>query len=180
MTTWAVLATGPSMSQAVADQVKGKCKVVAVSDAWRLAPWADALASTDSGWWKAHPEAANFEGLKFGAMPSFRSVPKVERLSIVTHTNSGLLGLMVAVNLGAKRVLLCGVDLNQPGEHFFGRHLMPLKATTPQRMEVFKQQFRNYRPRGIEIINCSPSSDLDCYPRGTLEDCLAESAVLAD
>lgn len=172
---WAVLATGPSMSQAMADQVRGKCKVVAVSDAWRLAPWADALASTDAAWWKAHPDAAKFPGKRFGLMPSFRPVPGVERLTIATtHTNSGLFGAMVAVHLGATRVLLCGVDLNRPGDHFFGRHPAPLKPTTADRMEEFKRQFSYYRPRGVEIINCSPSSALECYPKGELSTWLTK------
>ena len=181
MTTWAVLATGPSMSQAIADRVKGRCKVVAVSDSWVLAPWADALASTDAAWWKAHPAAMSFAGRKFGAMQEFRPTPGVERMSAQTHSNSGLLGLMVAVEkFGATRVLLCGVDLNRPGDHFFGKHKPPLKSTKAKTFDVFRQQFARYKPKGVEIINCSPGSSLACYPRRVLEDCLAESAVLAD
>ena len=175
---WAVLATGPSMSQAIADQTYGRCCVVAVSDSWRLAPWADALVSTDAAWWKSHPDAvAKFAGKRFGLMPSFRPVTGVERLTIATtHTNSGLFGAMVAVLLGAKRVLLCGVDLNCPGEHFFGRHPAPLKPTTAARMEEFKRQFIRYQPRGVEIINCSPSSALECYPKGELSSWLKSSS----
>lgn len=157
------------MSQAIADQVRPRCKVVAVSDAWHLAPWADALVATDEAWWKAHPDALRFAGKRFGLMPSFRLVAGVERLTIATtDTNSGLFGLMVAVHLGATRVLLCGVDLNRPGNHFFGRHPAPLKPTSVHRMEDFKRQFSHYKPRGIEIINCSPSSALECYPKGDL------------
>lgn len=178
--TWVVLASGPSISQTVADSVRGRCKVVAVSDCYRLTPWANALASTDAGWWRANPAALKFPGLKFGAMPDFRAIPGVERLPVDTGTNSGLLGVMVAVKLGAKRVFLCGFDMNRPGVHFFGRHVAPLKSTTAARQEVFKRQFANYRPRGVEIINCTPGSALHVYPKRDLEDCLAESAVLAD
>lgn len=179
MSVWAVLATGPSLSQSVVNSVQSRVKVVAVSDAYRLAPWADVLVSTDAGWWRAHEEALGFPGSKYGAMPDFRSVPGVERFPADSATNSGLLGVKVAVHLGARRVLLCGFDMNQPGEHFFGRHPLPLKSTTADRQEVFKRQFAGYRPRGVEIINCTPGSALDCYPRRDLEDCLAESAVLA-
>ncbi|EWS53278.1 hypothetical protein X551_03935 [Methylibium sp. T29] len=173
---WVVLATGPSLNQSIADSVRGH-NVVAVSDAYRLAPWADALASTDSAWWKQHPEALAFSGLKFGAMPDFRAIHGVERLHVDTGTNSGLLGIMVAVKLGARRVLLCGFDLKDPGNHFFGKHPKPLKSTKPERMEAFKRQFKNYQPRGVQIINCTPDSALDVYPRAALEDCLAESPV---
>lgn len=169
---FAVLATGPSMSQAVADSVRGKCKVVAVSDAYRLAPWADALASTDYAWWRAHPDALKFPGQKFGVIPSFRTLDGVESLPVETGTNSGLLGVMAAVRLGAARVLLCGFDMHSPGQHFFGRHPAPLSATPPGRMEVFKKQFSGYRPRGVEIINCTPGSALRCYRFGNLQQFL--------
>lgn len=170
MTTWAVLATGPSMSQSVADAVRGRCSVVAVSDAYKLAPWADVLVSADKAWWDHNPEALRFPGRKYGAMPEFNAVPGVERFRVSGGTNSGLLGLMVAVHLGATKVLLCGFDMHSPGEHFFGRHPKPLKSTTADRMALFRRQFMTFRPKGTEIINCTPGSELKAYPMGRLED----------
>lgn len=58
-----ILATGPSMSQAVADSARGFGTVIAVSDAYRLAPWADCLVSADTAWWKHHNP--DFAGPKF-------------------------------------------------------------------------------------------------------------------
>lgn len=165
------------MSQQTADRVRGRCNVVAVSDAYKLAPWADAIASTDAAWWKQHLEALSLPCPKYGAMPDFRAVRGVERLLIDTHTNSGLLGIMVAVKLGATRVLLCGFDLHSAGEHFFGRHPAPLSSTSPNRMEIFKRQFQSYRPRGVEILNCTPGSALTCYPLADLHEILAEPAL---
>lgn len=165
------------MSLSIAQEIRESCKVVAVSDAFRLAPWAEALASTDAAWWKANPGALHFSGRKFGVIMDFQGVTGVESMPVDTGTNSGLLGVMVAVKLGAKRVLLLGLDLHSPGEHFFGRHKLPLKSTSQQQMEVFKRQFARYRPRGVEIINCTPGSALECYPMATLEDCLAEPAL---
>jgi hypothetical protein len=178
MTTWAVLATGPSMSQAVADQVKGRCKAIAVSDAYRLAPWADALASADGKWWLAHPQALEFAGRKYTAAPDYSKPDGVERVH-ASGTNSALLAAMIAVKLGATRVLLLGVDMRSPGDHFFGRHQGNLKSTTPARMEEFKRHFAQYQPRGVKIVNCSPGSALKCYPVSDLNDCLAEPALHA-
>lgn len=169
---FAVLATGPSMSQSIADSVRGRCKVVAVSDSYKLAPWADALAATDYAWWRTHRDAQKFAGKKFAIFPQFHQMDGIESISADTSTNSGLLGMMVAVKLGATRVLLCGFDLHSPGKHFFGLHPAPLTSTPPARMEVFKYQFSRYHPPGIEIINCTPGSSLRCYPRGKLSDCL--------
>jgi hypothetical protein len=174
---FAVLATGPSLTQAVVDSVRDRCKVVAVSDAYRIAPWAEALASTDSKWWKAHPEAFEFAGQKFTAAPSFVPLAGVERMPVDTATNSGLLGLMVAVKLGATRVLLCGLDMHSPGQHFFGRHPAPLRSSEQRHLDMHKKQFLHYRPRGVEIINCTPGSALTVYPMGDLEEELAGLAT---
>lgn len=170
MSTWAVLATGPSMNAAVAARAQAVMPVVAVSDAYRLAAAAQAVVSTDSAWWAAHPQALEHIGRKFCAAPSFQPIPGVERLPVASHTNSGLLGLMVAIKLGAKRVLLLGFDMH--GDHYFGRHSEPLKNTTEMRFAQFKRQFAAYRPLGVEIINCTPDSELSCYPRGKLESYL--------
>jgi hypothetical protein len=164
---WAILATGPSMSQAVADSVRGRCSVVAVSDAYKLAPWADALVSSDLKWWRHHQP--DFPGAKYAAV----EVAGVKRFDWTsTDTNSGLLGIKVAVNLGATRVLLLGFDMG--GTHFFGKHPSPLRNTSDERFEVFKKQFADYRPRGVEIINCTPGSALKCYPMARLEDVLCQ------
>lgn len=167
MTTWAVLATGESMSQALADSVRGKCKVAAVSDAIKLAPWADILVSADGAWWRHNKPA--FDGPKY----TLAKVPDTEIVEDVPMgTNSGLVALRKVVSLGATRVLLLGIDLH--GTHYFGPHIGGLKNTSPQRMEVFKQQFASYKPRGVEIWNCSLESSLKAYPKANLEDVLNE------
>lgn len=174
--TFAILATGTSMSQAIADQVRGRCRVIAVSDAHRLAPWAEAMASVDAAWWRKHPEAFNFAGRKFTAAPDYQGLRELERIpGVVSGTNSGLFAMMVAVHLGAKRLLLCGFDMR--GTHYFGPHPKGMRNTKPERFEVFKRQFAGFRPKGVEIVNVTPGSHLQCYQMGDLEDCLAESAL---
>lgn len=172
MTTWAVLATGPSMSQAVADAVRGKCRVVAVSDAYMLAPWADALVSTDAAWWAAHPDAKNFEGIKYTGAPAYLPVPGVTRAPWGdTGTNSGLLACKTAYAMGASRILLCGFDMH--GTHFFGTHPPGLGNTTPERFVELRKQFDVWRPRNVEVLNCTPGSALQAYPFADLHEALA-------
>lgn len=170
--TWAILATGPSMSQAVADSVRGRCKVVAVSDAYRLTPWADVLVSTDRKWWDFHkPE---FAGRKFAGV----EVRGVERFRWAhSGENSTLLAMRVAVELGAKRIILLGLDLCRPGDHFFGRHHEERWNTKPDRMAEFHGQFASYSPPGVEIFNCTEGSALKCYPMARLDEVLPKPAI---
>lgn len=179
MSTFAVLASGPSMSQAVADSVRGRCRVIAVSDSYRLAPWADALVSQDRSWWRVHAEGAmKFEGRKFTGS-DFPDVEKVQfEGGITTGSNSGLLAMWVAIKVfEAKRLLLLGFDMG--GSHFFGPHPEPLKNTQPRRFDAFQEQFARFKPRGVEIWNCTPGSHLKAYKKGNLEDCLAQSTASA-
>lgn len=169
----AVLATGPSMSQAIADSVRGRCKVVAVSDSWQLAPWADALVSTDAAWWRT--KSPEFAGQKY-TLGNYEGVEKLPYQA--SRTNSGLLGIRVAVEkFGATKVLLLGVDLT--GSHFFGPHTGKLRNTSPSRVREFHYQFAEYKPKGIEILNCNSASRLRCYPMARLEDHLEGMAELA-
>lgn len=173
MTTFAILATGPSMSQAVADSVRGRCGVIVISDAYRLAPWADALVSTDAMWWKEHLDAVKFAGRKFcGA--KFAGVEQI-MLSAPSPpfppgSNSGLQGMRVAVGVfHATKLLLLGFDMR--GSHFFGPHKPPLRNTNEKRMQVHRQQF--FRWRVCPVVNCTPGSALKCFPMGNIEEELA-------
>lgn len=173
MTTICILATGPSLTAEAVAKVR-HLPCIAVSDAYRLAPWACAMVSADKAWWRLHnPE---FAGPKY----TLADVPEVEKvMDLAMGSNSGLLACHIAVTrLGAKRLLLLGVDMH--GSHFFGRHPEPLKNTKAERFEQMKKQFANWAPKRVDIWNCNPESGLTCFPRMTLDEALnrlAESSA---
>lgn len=169
--TWAILASGPSMSQEIADAVKG-IPAIAVSNTYELAPWAEVLVSNDRTWWVNNPKAMEFAGEKFCGLVI--EAPKgVEKFSgAMSGSNSALLAMQVAVSKGAKRILLFGVDL--AGSHYFGDHPAPLKNPTQHRFDVFQKQFAGFRPKDVEILNCSPESLLRAYPFADAKDFLPQ------
>lgn len=166
MTTFAVLATGPSMSQEVADYVRGKCKVVAVSDAFKLAPWADALVSNDRNWWDNHKDARQFAGKKFASVDLPGGVAALPRVGLFGGgTNSGLQGMRAAKLLGASKIILLGFDMQ--GTHYFGAHPAPLRNTTAKRFKAHIAQFDKWT--GCEVVNCTPRSQLKRFRMSTIE-----------
>lgn len=174
MSTFVVLATGPSMSQELADYVRqhheqGRCKTVAVSDSYRLAPWADALVSNDRNWWDCHRDARNFAGKKFASVALPGGVQALPREGTFGGgLNSGLQGLRVAKLLGATKILLLGFDLSaERGAHYFGAHPHPLKHTTTKRFAKHVEQFNKWH--GVPVINCTPRSALKRFPMSTIE-----------
>lgn len=163
----AVLCTGPSLTQADVDLCRERCdKVVAVSDAIYMAPWADALVSYDKGWWWAHkPEYA---GPKYHC-----HVEKVEGVEQFEPRpgNSGTLGIAVAARMNPDRIVLLGADLK--GTHFFGRHTKAgLRNTQPHQFRIMHNQFS--RLAKLPVVNCSPDSALTCFPKMSLMDALAD------
>lgn len=169
--TWAILASGPSMSKEVAESVR-PFRVIAVSNTYELAPWADVLVSNDKSWWTNTPNAKSFMGEKFCGLAIEPPKEVTKFPGAMSGSNSALLALQVAVSKGAKRILLLGVDLG--GKHYFGDHPSPLKNPTEHRFEIFKRQFAAYKPAGVEIFNCSPGSRLKAYPFASVEDFLPE------
>jgi hypothetical protein len=87
------LASGPSLTQEVADRIKGH-RAIVVNGSCSRAPWADVLYFTDSGWFETgrHP---NFCGNNRGTDDQW------PRRSIVENWP----GLVITMSKSAKRVL---------------------------------------------------------------------------
>lgn len=185
--TVAILATGESMTAAVADAVRvAGIGSVAVNDAYRLAPWAGVLYAADGAWWNVHgPRGAfAFEGWRVSATPMVRGPVMSLRVSgqrgfddrlgyIRTGSNSGYQAVHLAAQLGARKIVLCGIDMR--GSHFFGLHPSPLRNTGSftRYIELFRTIAQPLANRGIDVVNVSPCSALDAFRRGVLEQELA-------
>jgi len=190
--TVAILASGPSMSQAVADRVRAAgIPSIAVNNTFRLAPWADILYAADSKWWACTPDALRFAGLKVscegvrGAL-SLRNAGKVgysdEPDCVHTFGNSGAQAIQIAAKAGAARILLLGFDMR--GTHWHGRHPEPqLRNTDPQLMLRWCDDMRlleaELRKRGTMVLNCTPGSALKCFAVVSLEEALEARAAAA-
>lgn len=199
--TVAILATGPSLTQADVDACRG-LRVIAVNDAFRLAPWADCLYATDVSWWLTHQQTAPlFAGPKWSVdhvtwdASRRERFPHVQRLANTGVTgidtdptglrhggNSGYAALNLAVHYGAARILLLGYDLQHGDDgrtHFFGNHPGSLNNRSPyhQYLANFATTVAPLRALGIDVVNCSPRSALSCFPLARLHDALAKVAA---
>lgn len=119
--TVAILGSGPSMSQEVADSVRGLgCKVVALNHTVKLAPWADALFALDPLWYCAG--APDFAGLRvIGCEDENLDALYIGHLSevvvlstapshIVDIRNNGLSAIRFVSRTGAAKILLYGFE----------------------------------------------------------------------
>lgn len=95
---------------------------------------------------------------------------------LVTGRNSGFMAMNLAVLAGAKRVLLLGFD-GKPGEngrgHWHGDHPRPTpEAAYPLYRQAMSAAENALLDAGVEVLNCSPGSAIDTFPRVELEDVL--------
>lgn len=178
------LGGGPSLTREDVEYVHGKASVIAINDAYKLAPWADVLYACDAKWWYWHGSngAAAFAGLKFALDPGVR-VKGVQVLANTGQTglelrptglrngrNSGYQAINLAVHLGATRVLLLGYDMR--GDHWFGHHPDQSKPPFAVCLARFKTLVEPLKALGVTVINCSPKTALDAFPRAALRDVL--------
>ena len=194
----AVLASGPSLTLADAAAVGswraqgGPRRAIVVNTTFRLCPWADALYASDRAWWEAHAEEVNgFQGEKWtqrnvrhgeswlGAQTVV--VVRGEGLSgipgvIVSGGNSGYTAIGLAREWGARRIVLLGFDMKAEGDkvHWHGAHPKGLRQL-PQFsgwVPRFAALARALELEGVEVLNCSRETALECFARAELGDVL--------
>ncbi|MES2787673.1 MAG: hypothetical protein V4684_19560 [Pseudomonadota bacterium] len=160
--TVAVLASGPSLTREVADELA--CfKRIAVNYSFVLAPEADMLVALDLNT-QMWADAQGFIGLRVcgvddPALDALYAGPCYERISIapghvIETRNSGLAAIRIAAEMGAARIVLAGFD---PGvaAHFMGRpHVEeePDPARYPGLAEGLDAIVSELRKSGIDVI----------------------------
>ena len=201
--TWAnetvvLVGGGPSARDVDLSVVRGKARVIAVNNAWELAPWCDVLFFADSRWWrwygekipldfsgriitvaKGHPGCPRFLRMRrdYAEVMEHKQVPKLARSTNALWGNdSGMMAINLAFHFGASRLILIGYDMDfKAGQsHWFGDH------PTPSHLEHYVNQFApTYQPivremgtLGIEVLRATPSR-LDFIPQMPLMDALA-------
>lgn len=201
--TCVLIGGGPSLTAAQVEACRGRVRAIAINDAYRLAPWADALYFCDCKWWQwHHKKLADWKGLIVrmqGGMHDFGD-PRIKVLrnldekrglaerrdGLHNGQNSGYQAINLAVHFGAKRILLLGYDMQGVLEgprvktHWFGDHP---GGTNPIVYEKMLPHFESLPPllekRGIEVINCTPGSALRVFPMRSIERALEPCAQAA-
>ena len=195
--TLACLGGGPSLTAAQCEALRGRARVIAINDAWRLAPWAEVLYACDGRWWRKHEGVPGFAGLKITLSNSAAQVAAWPEIAVLENTgtegleraphglrtgrNGGYQAINLAVHFGARRVLLLGYDMRVAADgrsHWFGEH-----ADWPTRPNIFRNVFlphfeglaHELDAIGLRVVNCTPGSALEVFPKARLDRALAES-----
>lgn len=206
---------GPSLTPAQVEACKDRLdergvrvRVIAINNAYKLAPWADILYFCDCKWWGWHRKhLGTWKGMIVrlqGGGHDFGD-PRIKVLrnenedgkhhggladrrdALRPGKNSGYQAINLAVHLGARRIVLIGYDMasalvdGRPKTHWDGDHP---GGTAPQVFERlmlphFDTLVQPLAARGVEIINATPGSKLRCFPMKPLEQAIPAMQVAA-
>lgn len=163
--------------------------MIAINDAYRLAPWADLLYAADHGWWRWHEGAPSFTGPKYAMHAGSAEWPGVTVLQntgiyglelrpfgLRAGFNSGYQAINLAVHLGASRIVLLGYDMQAPRRgpsHWFGEHPNQARSSYGTFREAFPTIVEPLQQLGVAVLNASRETALECFPRVSLAEALA-------
>jgi len=181
-----IVASGPSLRGFDFEQLRGKGFTIAINDAVKFAPFADAWFTVDT-FQLSRRLPQEFEGTRYvAAPPEFGTstarcacdrevLPGCSYLRRVQYFsedpseicgwNSALGALNFAYHMKAKRIVLFGVDANNLDSYFYGKRRAWAKQDSVMRSlpRLFKACADKFA--GREVINASPASAVMCFPR---------------
>ena len=193
--TVAIVASGPSTKKVSYGLLKGRVKTIAIKENHEICPWADMVYGCDLPFWRNCQNLPKFTGLKVAhksttdTIKTIRIVEHEDRLLtaepglIGSGANSGFHALNMAVQFGAKRILLLGYDMSDThGIHWFGRsqgdgRSQPGEWNFKRWRKAFAIASTQLHAMGIETLNASPLSSLTCFPIVTVEDALKKWGI---
>mgnify|MGYP002145968013 CR=1 FL=1 len=137
--TCIIVASGPSAAAVPLEQAKGKAKIIAINDSWRLCPWADVLYGCDVKWWQQNKGLPGFAGMRLAgekrAAEDYNGIHHIrvmhfddrlhldEKGTVGCGGNSGFQALNLALQFGCTRIILVGYDMRlDKGLHWHGAH----------------------------------------------------------
>lgn len=197
--TVVIIGGGPSLTpwQVEACRDRPGTRVIAVNNAYQLAPWADMLYFCDDKWWGWHAKhLADWRGMivrlqggqhDFGdpRIRVIRNLDQAAGLSLdrrgVHHgKNSGYQAINLSVHLGVKKIVLLGFDQKGVVEgrrertHWHPDHPGGTSSVVYYEMRPhFDTLVRPLAQLGVEIVNCTPGSAINCFRRGDIHEEMA-------
>lgn len=175
--TMVCIASGPSLTaeDCKAIEVSG-FSTIAVNNSWEIARFCEVVYAGDFNWWRENIGKLDIPATKWSCSPSAVAKFKLNHHRMTGAYNSGMRAIQLAMDLGAKRVLMLGYDCSiMRGTHWHGKHPITSNPTSAK-CTIWRNQFvhlaETAKQKRIDVINCSRETSLTCFKRQFLEDSL--------
>jgi hypothetical protein len=192
-----IIASGPSILKEDFSIIPDKYSVITINDSYKLYDRQDIIYASDYSWWvlnekdihdkkcekiccstKIPPKEWNVKRIAVDKRAD-RLIYNMNKDIVCWAGNSGFQAFNLAINRGAKRILLLGYDMTiKNGHHWHGKHENGLLNPSEEKMEKWISFFNNsvdiLKNNNIEVINCSMDSHLNCFNKKDFKSCINE------
>lgn len=203
--TCVILGGGPSLTLPDLEYARARVdRVVAINNAYLIAPQADMFYFCDRRWWDWHCDNPKFRAVRRRARagraslvtrenrdlaqiaPELRCLQDTGRWGydpapgcVRNGRNSGYQALHLAAQLGVSRAVLLGFDMQVAPDgraHWHAEHPVQVSPSVFRRLFIrgYETLAAELGQRGVEVVNCSPSSALTAFPRRALRETLGD------
>jgi hypothetical protein len=91
--------------------------------------------------------------------------------------NSGFQAVNLAVQFGARQIILVGFDMQGDATHWYGRNQWhgannPTRHNFEKWVNAFRRAAPQFRKLGVDIVNTSMASAIDVFPKMPLPDAI--------
>lgn len=175
----AVIASGPSLTIGDCQAIHNAgLPTIAVNSSWKLARFSDVIYAGDACWWDAYGKEIDIPAERWTHNPNVAQQYGIHANGKGQSVlNSGYRAIELAISFGAARVILLGFDCSvRQGSHWHGDH-SKTKNPDVSRCNEWARQFSRMQLGRVEVINCSRSTALTCFPCMSLEDALCSFAA---
>lgn len=179
LTTWYVLASGPSLTPEDIDRVRferesERATVVATNTTALHVPFADYCFAMDKSWLESYRRHFLNFGWEVVSTKKACQDYGARYVGPLAGNNSGQRAISFAVKSGANEVIVLGMDCKhvEGKAHHFGDHPPNLKNADKTENWITHAESLAESIDGVRLINCSPVSSIRGFEKMTLEQYL--------
>jgi hypothetical protein len=200
----ALIGGGPSLTpEHVVTVREAGLRCIAINNAYMVAPFAEVCYFADARWWEKHKDEVDFRffpGQKCSIQDSMDAIKddsvhflrnkhfpnlgvglSLNPREIVTGHHGGFQALNIAILAGATRILLLGFDGKAGANGRTHWHSGHGRAVPDAAYQEYRKSFSAAETAiieaGVTVINCSPGSEINSFPKIALEDALAHETA---
>lgn len=189
----AIVAGGYSIKSMDLSVLQNHIHVIAVKAAVDLCPYAEVVYGCDAAWWLDRQGLPKYKGIKlFHGSQAANRWPDMRKVEIDLKSdamlvdkplrlgnggNSGFQAMNLAIQFGAKDIILLGIDCNAADQHgslhWYGRNKWngannPQGSNFKRWKDGFNAAKKSIDALHVDVVNCSEGSALNTFRKAPL------------
>ncbi|WP_430673362.1 hypothetical protein [Klebsiella aerogenes] len=158
--------------------------LIAVNNSWEIIPECDVIYAGDWKWWERYHKSIYSPAQRWTCCREAATEFNLNYHPAAGPYNSGQRAIQFAIRQGARHILLLGYDCSlRQGIHWHGEfHMLrnPDELSIKRWKRHFEKLANEMTLTGVNIINCSRYTALNCFPQLNLAMAIVQVSKTMD